>query len=77
MIQQIQENIMARAVNERIPKEMFIQLLAEKASIIKDHLRNSLSQLMIVANIGPTMATFKFYDLGEEDSLSHNPFKLR
>ena len=24
---------------------------------------------MIVANIGPTMATFKFYDLSEEDSL--------
>ena len=24
---------------------------------------------MIVANIGPTMATFTFYDLNEEDSL--------
>ena len=60
---------MARAVDKRIPEEMFVQLLAEKADIIKDHLQNSLSQLMIVANIGPPMATFKFYDLGEEDSL--------
>ena len=60
---------MAWKVDERIPEEMFIQLLAEKANIIKDHLQNSLSQLMIVANIGPTMATFKFYDLSEEDSL--------
>ena len=60
---------MARAVDKRIPEEMFIQLLAKKANIIKDHLQNSLSQLMIVANIGPTMATFKFYDLSEEDSL--------
>ena len=48
---------------------MFIQLLTEKANIIKEHLRNRHSKLTIVANIGPTMATFKFYDLGEEDSL--------
>ena len=60
---------MVRAVDERMPEEMFIQLLAKKANIIKDHLQNSLSQLIIVANIGPTMATFKFFDLNEEDSL--------
>ena len=60
---------MAWKVDKRIPEEMFVQLLAKKANIIKDHLRNSLSQLMIIANIGPTMATFKFYDLSEEDSL--------
>ena len=60
---------MAWKVDERIPEEKFVQLLAKKANIIKDHLQNSLSQLMIVANIGPTMATFKFYDLNEEDSL--------
>ena len=60
---------MAWKVDERIPEEMFIQLLAKKANIIKDHLCNSLSQPMIVANIGPTMATFKFHDLSEEDSL--------
>ena len=60
---------MARAVDKRILEEMFIKVLAEKANIIKEHLQNSLSQLMIVANIGPTMATFKFYDLSEEDSL--------
>ena len=28
-----------------------------------------MDQLIIVANIGPTMAVFKFYDLKEEDSL--------
>ena len=73
-IQQIQENkssIMAWKVDERIPEVMFIQLMAEKANIIKDHLQNSLSQLIIVANIGSTMATFKFYDLSVEDSLSY------
>ena len=56
-------------VDERIPEEMFIKLMTKKANIIKDHLKNSLNQLIIVENIGPTMATFEFYDLGEEDSL--------
>ena len=60
---------MAWKVDERIPEEMFISLMTEKANIIKDHLKNSLNQLIIVANIGPTMTTFKFYDLKEEDSL--------
>ena len=43
--------------------------MTKKANIIKDHLKNSLDQLIIVANIGPTMAIFKIYDLKEEDSL--------
>ena len=43
--------------------------MIEKTNIIKDHLKNSIDQLIIVANIGPTMATFKFYDIKEEDSL--------
>ena len=60
---------MAWKVDERIPKDLFIKLMTEKANIIKDHLSNSLNQLIIVANIGPTMAIFKFYDLKEEDSL--------
>ena len=60
---------MAWKVDERIPEEIFVNLMTKKANIIKDHLKNSLNQLIIVANIGPTIATFKFYDLGEEDSL--------
>ena len=71
-IQQIRENktsIMAWKVDEKIPEEMFIQLLDEKANIIKDHLQNKYSNLAIVANIGPSMATFKLYDLNEDDSL--------
>ena len=60
---------MAWKVDERIPKDLFIKLMIEKANVIKDHLKNSLSQLIIVANIGPTMAVFKFYDTKEEDCL--------
>ena len=71
-ILQIHENttsVMVWKVDERIPEEMFVNLMTEKANIIKDHLKNSLNQQIIVANIGPTMATFKFYDLEEKDSL--------
>ena len=60
---------MAWKVDKRIPKDLFVKLMIEKANIIKDHLKNSIDQFIIVANIGPTMATFKFYNIKEEDSL--------
>ena len=60
---------MVQKVDERIPEEMFVQLLTEKANIIKNHLHERYSKLTIVANIGPTKATFKLYDLSKEDSL--------
>ena len=53
----------------RIPEDLFVNLMIEKANTIKDHLKRSMNQLIIVANIGPTMAVFKFYDTKEEDSL--------
>ena len=43
--------------------------MIKKANVIKDHLKNNLNQLIIVGNIGPAMAVFKFYDTKEEDSL--------
>ena len=58
---------MAWKVDERIPEDLLVKLMTKKANIIKDHLKNSLNQLIIVANVGPTMATFKFYDLKEEE----------
>ena len=60
---------MAWKVDKRIPKDLFVKSMTEKANIIKDHLKNSLNQLIIVANIEPTMAIFKIYDFKEEDSL--------
>ena len=41
--------------------------MIEKVNIIKDHLKKSVPPLIIVVNIGPTMAIFKFYDTTEED----------
>ena len=44
-------------------------MMVEKATIIRDHLKHKKNTcpLIIVANIGPTMAIFKFYDTTEED----------
>ena len=60
---------MAWKVDERIPEDLFVKLMIEKANVIKDHLKKSRDHLIIVADIGPTMAVFKFYDTNEEDSL--------
>ena len=57
-------------VDERILENLFLNMMIEKANIIKDHLNKSMHSLIIVANIGPTMAVFKFYNTNqEEDSL--------
>ena len=70
---------MAWKADERISEDLFVKLMAEKANTIKDHLKNSLNQLIIVANIGPTVATFKFYDLKKRRFFQamHNSLKLR
>ena len=60
---------MAWKADNRIPEDIFVKMMIEKANIIKDHLKKSMHPLIIVANIGPTMAVFKFYDTNEEDSL--------
>ena len=58
---------MAEKVDEQFPENLFANLMIEKANIIKDHLKKSAHPLIIVVNIGPTMAIFKFYDTTEED----------
>ena len=59
---------MAWKVDDRNPEDLFITMMIEKANTIKDHLKKNMNQLIIVANIGPTMAVFKIYDTNEEDS---------
>ena len=58
---------MAGKVDEQFPENLFISLMIEKVNIIKDHLKKNEHPLIIVVNIGPTMAVFKFYDMTEED----------
>ena len=47
----------------------FVQLLTEKANMIKQHLKDIQSSLVICANIGPNMVMIKLYNTLEEDSL--------
>ena len=58
---------MEEKVDDRFPESYFTNLMIERANIIKDHLHKSVHPLIIVANIGPTMAVFKFYDTTKED----------
>ena len=58
---------MAEEVDEQFPKSYFTNLMIEKANIIKNHLHKSVHPLIIVANIGPTMAVCKFYDTTKGD----------
>ena len=61
--------IMAEKIDERIPESVFVNMMVEKATIIRDHLKckSKTCPIIIVANIGPTMAVFKFFDTTEDD----------
>ena len=60
---------MAESIGERIPEKHFVDMMIEKATIIRDHLtrKQDTCPVIIVANIGPTMAVFKFYDITKND----------
>ena len=60
---------MAYAVEEKMPETLFVQLLTKKANMLKKHLKDTQSDLIMCVNIGPNMATFKLYNTLEEDSL--------
>ena len=60
---------MASNVGDRLPENIFANMMIEKATIIQDHLKRKQNTcpLIIVANIGPTMAVFKLYNTTKED----------
>ena len=60
---------MAYAADEKMPKTLFVQLLTEKVNMLKQHIKDTKSNLVMCANIRPNMATFKLYNTKEEDSL--------
>ena len=47
----------------------FIQFLTDKANILKKHLKDTQSSLVMCANIRQNRAIFKLYNTLEEDSL--------
>ena len=63
---------MAYAGDDKMPETLFVQLLTNTANMLKKHLKDTQSDLVICANIGPNMATFKLYNIKEEDSLKLN-----
>ena len=50
-----------------MPKALFVQLLMDKALMLKKHLKDTESDLRLVANIGPNMATIKLYNIREKE----------
>ena len=58
---------MAYSADEKLPKTLFVNILTEKANMLKKHLKDTKSTLIICANIGPNMATFKLYNTKEEE----------
>ena len=60
---------MSYKVDEKLPEQFFVDSLTEKANMLKKHLKDMKSSLVICANIGPNMATFKLYNTLEEHSL--------
>ena len=60
---------MSYTVSDKLPEKFFVDTLTEKAEMLKKHLKDTHSNLVICANIGLNMATFKFFKQQEEDSL--------
>ena len=59
---------MEYAVDKKMPGALFVQLLTDKANMLKKHLKDTESDLRLCANIGPNMVTIKLYNIKEEDS---------
>ena len=45
-----------------IPNNLFVDILTEKCQLLHKHIKSSKECLMLVANIGGTMATIKLLD---------------
>ena len=51
-----------------IPDGLFVDILTEKCQLLHQHIKSSKDCLMLVANIGCTMATIKLFDKNLMDS---------
>ena len=60
---------MSCTVSDKLPEKFFVDTFTEKAEMLKKHLKDTHSDLVTCAHIGPNMATFKLFNQLEEDSL--------
>ena len=51
-----------------IPDLLFIDILTEKCGLIRDHIQSHRTSMMLVANIGPKVASIKLFDMNMMDS---------
>ena len=51
-----------------IPDGLFLEILTEKCQLLHKHIKSSKDCLMLVANIGGTMATIKLFNKNLTDS---------
>ena len=54
---------------QKMSENDFVQLLAEKSNMLKNHLKDTQSSLVMCANIGPNTTIFKLNNTLVEDSL--------
>ena len=60
---------MSYTISDKLPESFFVDTLTKKAEMLKKHVKDTNSSLAICVSIGPNMATFKFFNPQEEDSL--------
>ena len=60
---------MENPLDQRKSEEEFIELLTEKAHMLKKHLKDTQCSLIMCANIRPNTTIFRLYNTLEEDSL--------
>ena len=51
-----------------IPDPLFIDIITEKCGMIRDHIQSHRTSLILVANIGPKVASIKLFDMDMMDS---------
>ena len=51
-----------------IPDALFIDIITEKCSMIRDHIQSHRTSLILVVNIGPKVASIKLFDMNMMDS---------
>ena len=50
-----------------IPDALFINIITEKWSMIRDHIRSHRTNIILVVNIGPNVASIKLFDMDMMD----------
>ena len=60
---------MENPIDQRKSEEEFIQLLTEKAHMLRKHLKDTLCSLIMCANIRPNTTIFRLYNTLEKEFL--------